>query len=285
MSQQSPLGAAFALLSLWLACAAVPADAQTGAGSTNVEAAAIAIVVGNVEFLLLHEIAHYVVNEKNVPILGPEENAADYIATLALLREPPLDPARGSRAVPFLVGTAEMFAAAWEAGATLGADVPYWGAHALSIQRFYQIACLLYGSDPVAFERVPAVANLPPSRSASCAAEYRKAERSFGWLLENYGRGPDDVADTAPAVAYEPARTRVAERIVAELRAQRLLEQTLERLRERFALDRPLTVAVRGCGQAEAAWLPDRRELVICHELLDTLYLLALRRRPFPVAP
>jgi len=35
---------------------------------------------------------------------------------------------------------------------------------------------------------------------------------------------------------------------------------------------------MRTCGQAEAAWIPDRRELVICHDLVDTLYLLALRQ-------
>ena len=41
-----------------------------------------------------HEIAHFLIDEKQLPIIGPEENAADYIATLALLRDESLDPAR-----------------------------------------------------------------------------------------------------------------------------------------------------------------------------------------------
>ena len=103
-------------------------------------------------------------------------------------------------------------------------------------------------------------------------------------MLANYGRQPEDPPGEAVAVFYEPAPTRVAARIVAALKALRLLELTLERLRERFALDRPLTVVVRSCGQAEAAWLPERRELVICYDLLDTLYLLSLQQRTAPFA-
>jgi hypothetical protein len=40
-----------------------------------------------------------------------------------------------------------------------------------------------------------------------------------------------------------------------------------------------------GCGQGEAAWLPDRRELVICYDLIDRLYLLGLRGQTGPLKP
>ena len=59
-------------------------------------------------------------------------------------------------------------------------------------------------------------------------------------------------------------------------------------MQERFTIEQPLTMAMRRCGQAEAAWLPQSRELVICYELLDALYLLGLRRGDSslrPVAP
>ena len=35
-------------------------------------------VLGNFEFVLLHELAHVVIGELKVPVLGPEEDAADY---------------------------------------------------------------------------------------------------------------------------------------------------------------------------------------------------------------
>ena len=239
---------------------------------------AVQFVIGNVEFLVLHEIGHFLITEKDVPVLGPEEDAADYIATLALLREAPLDPALNDRALRSLLAAADAFAASWQVGESVGADVPYWGTHALSIQRFYQIACLLYGSNPEAFASVPDRAGLPRQRAAGCKAEYQKAERAIGWLLDTYGRHPGDPPGARTEVLYEPPPTKVAARIAEELKSQRLLELIVERLHERFVLARPMTIVLRGCGKAEAAWLPDRRELVICYDLLDTLYLLGQKR-------
>jgi hypothetical protein len=239
---------------------------------------AVQFVVGNVEFLVLHEIGHFLIAEKEIPILGPEENAADYIATLALLREAPLDPAFSDRALHSLLAAADAFAASWQVGTAVSADVPYWGTHALSIQRFYQIACLLYGSDPKTYASVPAAAGLPPERAASCQAQYARAERAITWLLDNYGRQAGDLPGAPVEVRYEPAPTRVSARIVEELKSERLLELIVERLHERFVLARPMTIVLRSCGQSEAAWVPERRELVVCYDLLDTLYLLGLKK-------
>jgi hypothetical protein len=123
---------------------------------------------------------------------------------------------------------------------------------------------------------VPDVAGLPRARAASCTAEYAKAERAIDWLLEDYGRKPGDPPGARTEVLYEAPPTRVSARIRDELRTAQLLEGTLGRLHERFTLDRPFTLVLRSCGQSEAAWVPNRRELVICYDLIDTLYLLAL---------
>jgi hypothetical protein len=266
------------LLAIWAATLSALWASDRAVGQRDPARSAVQFAVGNVEFLVLHEIGHFLIMEKEVPILGPEENAADYIATLALLHEAPLDPAFNDRALHSLLAAADAFAASWQVGEAVSADVPYWGSHALSIQRFYQIACLLYGSDPKTFASVPAAAGLPPERAASCKAEYARAEHAIGWLLDNYGRHPGDPPGAPTDVRYEPAPTRVSARIAEELKAQRLLELIVERLRERFVLARPMSVVLRSCGQREAAWLPDRRELVVCYELLDTLYLFGLKK-------
>jgi Putative metallopeptidase len=246
---------------------------------------AIAFVLGNIEFLLLHEIAHFLIMEKNVPIIGPEESAADYIATLALIREAPLDPAQQDRGLQFLLAAADAFAAAWQTGAAQDAEVPYWGSHALGLQRYYQIACLLYGSDPVLFERVPDTTGLPPARAQGCVAEYAKADEAIQWLLANYGRQADDPPGAATEILYERPRTLVETRVLQELESLELLERTVERLHERFTLERPFTLVMRGCGQAEAAWIADRRELVICYDLIDMLYLLSLQAQTGASSP
>jgi hypothetical protein len=251
----------------------------------SANAAAMEFVIGNVEFSLVHELAHLLIDEKDVPIIGSEESAADYIATLALIREDPLDPTEQDRALEFLVAAADAFALAWQTGMALGAEAPYWESHALSIQRYYQVACLLYGSDTEAFERVPEIAGLPEARARSCAGEFANANRSIDWLLAVYGRQPGDAPGGETAIVYERPRTLVARRVLEQLQSLELLERIVERLHERFALERPFTVVMRHCGQGEAAWIPERREVVMCYDLIDRLYVLGLRREARPLGP
>ena len=264
------------------------AGAQTGRGSGRADPAVLDFVVGNVEFLLIHEIAHFLIDEKNIPIIGPEEDAADYIATLALLREAPLDPTQQHRAHRFLASAADAFAAAWQTGLTVGAEAAYWESHELSIQRYYQIACLLYGSDPVRFADVVQISGLPEERARDCAAEYAKADEGIQWLLATFGRREGDPPSAATSFVYGEPRSLVGMSVLAELRRIELLERIDERLHERFTIEQPVTMALRTCGEAQGAWLPERRELVICYELVDTLYLLGLRKQETslrPVAP
>jgi hypothetical protein len=264
-------------ISLALAVASRDAAGQTRGNAARSDAAVLDFVVGNVEFLLVHEIAHLLIDEKKVPIIGPQESAADYIATLALIREDPLDPAQTDRAMRFLRATAAAFAESWRTGAAVGADVPYWGAHALSIQRYYQIVCLLYGSDPQAFAREAEDAALPMTRAQDCIAEYARADAAIGWLLANYGRLPDDDEGAAIEIVYGDAPTRTSAAVLREIRAIELFERVTERLRLRFMLERPFTLGIRSCRQPQAAWLPEERELVICYELVDALYVLGMR--------
>jgi hypothetical protein len=264
------------------------AGAQTRRTPARTDPAVLDFVVGNVEYLLVHEIAHFLIDEKNIPIIGPEEDAADYIATLALLREAPLDPTQQHRALRFLTSAADAFAASWQTGLTAGSDAPYWDTHELSIQRYYQIACLLYGSDPVAYAAVPQISGLPDTRARGCAGEYAKADESIQWLLTTFGRHEGDTPSAATTIVYEDPPSRVSASVLEELRRIELLERIDERLHERFTIEQPFTMAMRRCGKAQGAWLSEQRELVICYELVDTLYLLGLRKQETslrPIAP
>jgi hypothetical protein len=250
-------------------------QSEAGARTDTIE-----FVVGNVEYLLVHEFAHLLISEKNIPIVGPVENAADYIATMALLREEPLDPTQRDRAERFLLAAAKAFSASWEAGTSKGAEIPYWGEHALSIQRYYQIGCLLYGRDPAEFARVPHAFGFSEERAQSCVTEYARASRAIDWVLQTYGRRPGDGPGAESEVVYEKAPTLVSTTVVERLRSIELLERLVARLHERFTLDRPFRLVMRSCGRPEAAWMPDRRELAICYELIDTLYRLGLGAAP-----
>jgi hypothetical protein len=275
----SALAAAAAMTVAGAQSAGVGAGASPSRAPARSNAAAtddrIGFVVGNVEYLLVHEIAHLVIAEKQVPVIGPIENAADYLAALALLREAPLDPEHEDRGRQYLLATAGLFAASWEAGKAAGAEMPYWDEHGLSIQRYHQLICLLYGSDPEGLASLRKDTGMPDLRAQSCIGEYARAERAFAWLLRDYGRRPDDGPGAATQIVYGRPPTTVSSDVQRRMQSMQLLESVVARLHERFVLDRPVTLVMRTCGRREAAWLPDRRELVICYELLDALYLLS----------
>jgi hypothetical protein len=270
------------LAAAFLACAsaqAAPADAPRGADRLEqLDPATVAFVLGNVQFVLLHELAHLVIHEKDVPIIGPEETAADYIAATVLILGEQLDDDAKDRAIRSLLAAAEAFSLSWQMGSELGSQVRYWGAHALSIQRYHQIICLLYGSNPEVFNDLPGRVGMPNVRKLDCSTEFARAARSTQWLLNQYGRQEGDPAGAEIGVSYAATDTLVTSRLLDEVQKASVLENTIRRFSERFTLDRPMTVVARHCRQPESAWVPESRELVICHELLEGLYQLSLRR-------
>jgi len=264
----------FAALGLaWLL--APPLDAQPSASETAPEFDPVTFfVIGNVEYILLHELAHLLIRDLDIPIIGPEEGAADYIATAVLIRADLFDTLRAARARQFLLATANGLATAWEYGARDGDEIRYWDSHALTIQRFYQVICLIYGSDPEEFAGMPAQVGMPQQRAARCGAEYSRAIRSLQWLLASFGRKPEDAPGAEVEVHYDAAPTRTSRQLIAAIQASGIIDNTVRRLREQFMLKEPFSIVFRACRERQAAWLPEQRELTFCYELLDSYYLL-----------
>jgi hypothetical protein len=229
-------------------------------------------VLGNLEFVLLHELAHVVIGELKVPVLGPEEDAADYLAATALLNTTRDDPVSYRRASTYLLAAAEGLRLSWAAGTARSGDLPYWNNHSLNIQRFYSIACLLYGNDSKAFADLPTAIGMPAARADGCTAEWQKADRSFHWLLDNFGRQPGEAAGPDIAIIYDVPQTLVAAELLRAVQKDGMLERVAGAMRERIILPRKISLHMRSCGRPEAAWQPEQRELVLCFELLDALY-------------
>jgi hypothetical protein len=235
-------------------------------------------VLGNFEFVLLHELAHVVIGELKVPVLGPEEDAADYLAATALLNATRNDPASHQRANAWLLAAAEGLRLSWADGETHGGELPYWNSHSLNIQRFYTLVCLLYGNDPEAFADMPAAIGMPAVRADGCEAEWQKADRSFHWLLDNFGRKPGEAAGPEIGILYAEPETLVASELLRAIRQDGMLDRVAGAMRERIILPREIALHMRSCGRPEAAWQPEQRELVLCFELLDALYQLSADR-------
>jgi hypothetical protein len=262
-----------ALALLVLAAFAVPGRAQVPV-SANDE-----FVLGNVQFMLLHELAHLVIGEKHIPILGSEEYAADYIAAMLLIR--PLEglPVDHEMLLRFAVNTADGFVAAWERSAEFASPIPYWGTHALHVQRFSTVACLLYGSDPERFAGLPRAVEMPAERAASCPEEFGRAAAAVDWLFASYARKPGDPPGAPVEVRFDPPPSRTSARLLDAIRSRGLVEATFARLDDFFSLDAPAAFIMRACGQPQAAWIPARRELVFCYELLDAYAVMSQSAR------
>jgi hypothetical protein len=143
---------------------------RSPAGVTRREA-----LVGPVSQILMHESGHALFDLLGVPILGREEDAADQVAAFALLQ------LGGREARTVVNGSAYFFA-------MNGKDEPldqgaFADNHGLFWQRFYNLACLAYGSDKKGFGYIMAKDYLPEDRAEGCGEEYRQVAFAFERLI------------------------------------------------------------------------------------------------------
>ena len=122
---------------------------------------------GAAVFVLLHESGHAVFDLLQVPLLGREEDAADVFATVILLR---LGRDVALRLLQGAVRNYDM-----EARARKPDEADFADEHGLDAQRYYNILCLAYGSDPDYFANAVKVGGLPRDRAEGCREEYHQA--------------------------------------------------------------------------------------------------------------
>ncbi len=224
------------------------------------------VLAGHLAFTAYHELGHALVSELDLPVLGKEEDAVDRLAIWILT---PDDPQVGPDA---LIGSMQSWFRSAEQ--TAYADIAWWGEHSSDEQRAFQIACLLYGSDPARFAAVADTAGLPEDRQASCQVEAEANDRAWATVLTPHLR-----PDTRPArldtvtITYEPAGDFAHE--AALLRQMGLLEELKALIEQDFTLRPGLTLTAQVCGEANAFWDPEARQLVICYELVRDYQALA----------
>jgi hypothetical protein len=128
------------------------------------------LIRGAVFFVFFHEFGHALTHELALPITGKEEDAVDQFATLLLLEQ-------GERGEKATLAGATFFLALSEQNPK--GRLKFWDEHSLDAQRFYNIACWLFGASP--FHQVNLVAKglLPAERAARCGDEYQQLRTSW----------------------------------------------------------------------------------------------------------
>jgi hypothetical protein len=219
----------------------------------------IEFVVGNMLFVLEHELGHAVIGELGLPVLGREEDAADTFATVQALA---VADAFSFRCVGL---AAEGWFMSDRRDRKQGNALAYYGAHALDIQRAYQVVCLMVGFDRKKFNELADKTKLPADRRLSCEADYRNTAGSWEALLKPHMRAPDQPKQTIDVVYQRGEGT--LDLYAQAFRGIRFLETVAEYAAARLAWPRPLTMEMRSCGVANAHWRGSTRTLTLCYEL------------------
>ena len=134
-------------------------------------------IVGAVLDTILHEVGHGIIDILDIPVLGREEDAADFFSIYLLLQFPPDDARRLIQGVAFTVGS--------EAREDLQQSPRlqmFAGPHGMNAQRHYNVLCLAYGATPEMFDNAMPP-GLLPSRAASCGDEWSLLKRAFSKLI------------------------------------------------------------------------------------------------------
>ncbi|MBJ2150446.1 DUF4344 domain-containing metallopeptidase [Paracoccus sp. IB05] len=225
------------------------ARAEASVSEAGMSDEAFAYVAGTILSVFYHELGHALIDTMDLPLYGPEEDAAD---TLAAVLTHEIWDEEGARQ------NAEAFALSWLASAAeTDLEVEHFaGLHSLDLQRHYRQVCLFYGAAADTRADFARDFELPEDRAAGCADEYASADHAWGAVL----RGLRE-AEGEEMVWTGPADSGIAT----------LLKQEVTDLNGLFSF--PVAVAVRMevCDEANAFYLPDEKSIVICQEFVDYL--------------
>ena len=126
-------------------------------------------------FVFYHELGHALIDIYDLPITGREEDAVDQLATVMLL-----ETWDGEDSELAMTASAEWFDSS---AAEREEDPDMADEHALDEQRYYNLLCWTYGSDPEYFADQIADWELPEARAERCEEEYQQMSRSWDTLL------------------------------------------------------------------------------------------------------
>jgi len=150
-------------------------------------------ILGATIFAFFHEAGHGLIHQLDLPATGKEEDAVDQFATMILI-------AGGDDTVGMALAGAYWFQK--QQANNTSTDMPFADEHSFDGQRFYNIMCWIYGSDPVKYDSFIDSGNLTAARAPLCEEEFRKMSRSWERLLEPHltSKGALNVNEATPEV-------------------------------------------------------------------------------------
>ncbi len=128
-------------------------------------------------FILFHELGHGLIDIYDLTYSGKEEDVADQLSTIVLINF-------GEDGVKAAITGANLFyitSSQIDAG-----SYPFWDEHSLNQQRYYNILCWVYGSNPQKYNDFVGAYGLPEERAVRCQREYEKMSEFWDVAIEPY---------------------------------------------------------------------------------------------------
>jgi hypothetical protein len=136
--------------------------------------------------VLYHEGAHALIEFLGIPLFSREEDAADTMASFAVLALFRQDaPALINGIVySYLVDTGvKNFNELPSLESRTIASRQYGGAHSTPLQRLFNVVCLAAGSDPASYRALVSRSDMPAWRANGCEEEYKQVAHAVRTLL------------------------------------------------------------------------------------------------------
>jgi hypothetical protein len=135
------------------------------------------VMLGQFMYAALHEFGHASFDLYDVPVFGREEDAADQFATFLMLRF------KHERARNLIAGATFSFKELvkdYKENANLTVPLRSFSSnHGSPEERYYNLLCITYGSDPKEFAQIVQEHYLPESRASKCQYEFQILRYAF----------------------------------------------------------------------------------------------------------
>ena len=239
-------------------------------------------IESNLEFTLLHELAHAVIELYDIPVLGGQEQAADQVALMLLLTDQRHKGVLRPVTLNKLLAISGEWFLEWQAEMKQNQAV-YWDAHPLTIQRFYDVTCLAYGSNPDVLESLRKEKWLPVERAWNCDLEFKKTRQALAWLTSKVShykldgnwnfvktnQAPEGFTGQVKMVWVEPTRQSHKD-MAKKLKSFTSLKYLVAQTNEVLNLKEDITIYMEPyCKGADAWWNGEQSIIVVCYELAE----------------
>jgi hypothetical protein len=134
-------------------------------------------LVGPVMDVFLHETGHALFDILQVPLFGREEDAADQFSTFVMLRFAKEEARR------LILGSAYQYKGDLSSPTVTMPRYKFADEHGTPVQRFYNLMCTAYGSDPKLFADVVDKEFLPKERAEGCEEEFSQVAFAMQKLI------------------------------------------------------------------------------------------------------